>query len=42
MKKVVARLTEHDDVITPLLRGVSRLGLALGSAPARDGSDLTP
>jgi len=28
-------LTEHDDVITPLLRGAPRLGLALGPAPAR-------
>jgi len=30
-------LTEHDDVITPLLRGAPRLGLALGPAPARAG-----
>jgi len=27
-KRLLARLTEHDDVITPLLRGASRLGLA--------------
>jgi len=31
----VARLTEHDDVITPLLRGGPRLGLTLGPALAR-------
>jgi len=31
-KKVVTRLTESDDVITPLLRRAPRLGLALGSA----------
>jgi len=30
-------LTEHDDVITPLLRGAPRLGLALGPALARAG-----
>jgi len=29
----------HDDVITPLLRGAPRLGLALGPAPARAGPD---
>jgi len=32
-------LTEHDDVITPLLRGGPRLGVALGTAPARAGPD---
>jgi len=36
-KKVMARLTERDDVTTPLLRGAPRLGLALGPAPARAG-----
>jgi len=36
-KKVVARLSEHDDVITPLLRGGPRLSLALGLALARAG-----
>ena len=30
-------MTEHDDVITPLLRGAPRLGLALGPASARAG-----
>jgi len=30
-------LTEHDDVITPLVRGAPRLGFALGPAPARAG-----
>jgi len=35
--QTVARLTDHDDVITPLLRGVPRLGLALSPAPARAG-----
>jgi len=30
-------LTEHDDVITPLLRGAPRLSLASGPAPARAG-----
>jgi len=30
-------LTEHDDVIKPLLRGAPRLSLALGPAPARAG-----
>jgi len=34
-------LTEHDDVITPLLRGAPRLDLALGPAPARAGPDST-
>ena len=33
----VVRLTEHSDVITPLLRGVPRLGFALGRALARAG-----
>jgi len=33
-KKVIPRLTAHGDVITPLLRGAPRLGLALGPAPA--------
>jgi len=32
-------LTEHDDVISPLLRGAPRLGLALGPALARAGPD---
>jgi len=36
MKNFVPRLTEHDDVITPLLRGAPRLGLALGPALAKD------
>ena len=31
----IVRLTEHDDVIKPPLRGAPRLGLALGPAPAR-------
>jgi len=35
----IARLTEHDDVMKPLLRGAPRLGLALGPAPARAGPD---
>jgi len=30
-------LTEYDDVITTLLRGAMRLGLALGPAPSRTG-----
>jgi len=30
----MTRLTEHDDVITPLLRWAPRLGLALGPALA--------
>jgi len=34
IKKVVAWLTEHDNVITKLLRGAQRLALALGPAPA--------
>jgi len=34
-------LIEHDDVITPLLRGASLLGLALGPAPARAGPGHT-
>jgi len=37
----MARLTEHDDVIKPLLRGAPRQGLALGPAPARAGPILT-
>jgi len=37
IKNVVSRLTEHDDVITPLFRGAPRLGIALGPAPARAG-----
>jgi len=32
-------LTEHSDVITPLLRGAPRLDLGLGPAPARAGPD---
>jgi len=35
---IVQRLTEHDDVIKPLLKGGPRLGLALGPAPARASS----
>jgi len=34
---VIVRLTDHDDVRTQLVRGAPRLGLALGSAPARAG-----
>jgi len=34
---VITRVTEHDDVITPLLRGPPRLGLALCPAPAKAG-----
>jgi len=34
-------LTEHDDIMTPLLRGSPRLGLALGPAPARAGPAFT-
>jgi len=30
IRKVVVRLTGHDDVITPLLKGAPRPGLALG------------
>jgi len=30
-------LTDHDGVITPIVRGASRLGLALAPAPAGDG-----
>jgi len=37
MKNVRAQLTEHDGVITPLLRGAPRLGLALGPALAKAG-----
>jgi len=33
-------LTEHDDVIKSLLRGVPRPGLALGPASARAGPDV--
>jgi len=36
-KKLIARLTEHDDVMAPLLRRAPRLGLALGPAPANQG-----
>jgi len=32
--KVVARLTEHVDIIKPLLGGAPRLALALSPAPA--------
>jgi len=35
----IARLTEHDDVIKPPLRGAPRLGLALGPTPARAGPE---
>ena len=38
----IAQLTEHDDVITPLLRGASHLGFVLGPAPARAGPDCHP
>jgi len=34
-QQVVARLTEHGNVITPLLRRAPRLSLALGTAPAK-------
>jgi len=37
--KIVERLTEHDDVITKLLRGAPRLGLALGPASVTAGPD---
>jgi len=37
LKKVVARLIEHVDVIKPLLTGAPRLSLALGPARARAG-----
>jgi len=30
-------LAEHNDIITPLIRGAPRLGLALGPAPAGAG-----
>jgi len=36
-KKLIARLTEHDDVMAPLLRRAPHLGLALGPAPANQG-----
>jgi len=36
-KKGVTRLTEHVDVIEPLLREAPPLGLALGPAPPRAG-----
>jgi len=39
IKKVIVRLTEQDDVITPLLRGAPRLGLALGPALAKAGPE---
>jgi len=39
IKKAITRLTEHDDVKTPLFRGAPRQGLSLGPAPARAGSD---
>jgi len=35
IKTVIARLTEHNDVITPLLRWTPRLGFALGQALAK-------
>jgi len=35
-------LTGHDDVIKPLPRGVPRLNLALGTAPARAGPGCAP
>ena len=35
IKKVIGELTEHSDVISPLLSGAPRLGLALVPAPAR-------
>jgi len=37
----IARLTEHDDVIKPRLRGAPHLGLPLGPAPARAGPDCS-
>jgi len=37
IKKVITRLTEHVGVITLLLRGAPRLGLASGPALARAG-----
>jgi len=39
---VVKRLTEHDDVIKPLLRVAPRLDLALGPAPAGAGPAQEP
>jgi len=33
----MTRLTEHDDVITPLLRWAPRLGFTLGPALAKAG-----
>jgi len=33
----MARFTEHDDAITPLLRWAPRLGVALGAALAKAG-----
>jgi len=36
---IVTRLTAHDDVIKALLRGAPLLGLALGPASARAGSE---
>jgi len=35
----MAWLTDHGDVITPLVRGAPRLDLALGPTPARAGPD---
>jgi len=36
--KVISRLTEHSDVITPLLRWAPGLGLTLGPALAKAGA----
>ena len=38
IKKVIARLTEHDDIIKPLFRLAPRLGLALGLGLAKAGA----
>jgi len=38
IKKVIAWLTEHDDVITPLLRWAPHLALTLGPALAKAGT----
>jgi len=39
IKKDSVRLTEHGDVITPLLGGAPRIGLALGPALVKAGPD---
>jgi len=38
LQKVDPRLADHDDVITPVLRGAPRLGFAWGPALAGAGS----